>query len=232
MARAFVGALLLIFLHGAFVGPLWSQTDVAVSGYGVFNGSTSANGTVESPSNQAGFLIEARHIRNPLIGYEATYSYNRANVGYSGSSNLPCPVGLPSPCGPAKIWSAVPANAHEITGDWVASLKLGAFRPFALAGVGVLFDVPAAGTATTTLEVCGTVNPLCGQTTGSAATSAQTRAVFVYGAGLDWSLIPHVGLRFQYRGNVYKATNLTSAFQSTDSFAHSAEPMAGAYFRF
>ncbi len=99
-------------------------------------------------------------------------------------------------------------------------------------GVGALFDVPISGTVTTTVEVCGTINPLCEQTTGSAATSTQTKAVFVYGAGLDWPLIPHIGLRFQYRGNVYKAANLTSAFQSTDSFTHSAEPMAGAYFRF
>jgi hypothetical protein len=73
---------------------VWAQTDVAVSAYGAFNQSTSGNGTVQSPSNQAGFLIEARHIRNPLVGYEATYAYNRANQAYSSQFFPPCPAAV------------------------------------------------------------------------------------------------------------------------------------------
>lgn len=59
-----------------------AQTDVAVSFYGAYNQTTSGNGVVKTPSNAAGGLLELRHIRNPLVGYEATYSFNRANQAY------------------------------------------------------------------------------------------------------------------------------------------------------
>ena len=103
------------------------------------------------------------------------------------------------------------ADAHEITGDWVASVKLANLRPFALAGVGLLLDVPSGG---------------------QTSTSTSTKPVFIYGAGLDWGLVPHIGLRLQYRGNLYKAPDLTSLYTSTNAFTHTAEPMIGAYFRF
>jgi len=93
----------------------------------------------------------------------------------------------------------------------VASLKIANLRPFALVGGGLLLDVP----------VSGQVN-----------TSTSTKPVFVYGAGLDWGLLPHIGLRLQYRGNLYKAPDLTKLFTSTDAFTQTAEPMIGAYFRF
>ncbi|MHB1958773.1 MAG: outer membrane beta-barrel protein [Acidobacteriaceae bacterium] len=219
---------LALLLFGSLQG--WAQTDVAVSAYGAFNQSTSGAGTVQSPSNQAGFLIEARHIRNPLVGYEATYAYNRANQAYSSFINPPCPIGGPSICGPTTKTAAIPANAHEFTADWVASLKLANLRPFALAGGGLLVDVPSGGTLTTI--TCGAHNALCSLSTTSAPTNTATKAVFVYGAGVDWTLLPHLGLRFQYRGNLYKAPALTKAFSSTGSFTHTAEPMVGAFFRF
>ena len=63
-------------------------------------------------------------------------------------------------------------------------------------------------------------------------TQTQTKGVFQYGAGLDWTVLPHIGLRFQYRGNVYKAANLTKVFTSTDKFTQTAEPVVGVFFRF
>ena len=47
-----------------------AQTDVALSLYGAFNGTTNGNGTVQSPSNSAGGIVELRHISNPIVGYE------------------------------------------------------------------------------------------------------------------------------------------------------------------
>lgn len=186
-----------------------AQTDVALSLYGAFSQKTNGNGTAQSPSNAAGGLIELRHISNPLIGYEATYSYNRANQTYTATS-LVCPVG-PQPLCPPPTPTSISANAHEISGDWVASVHLANLRPFALAGVGLLFDVPAGS---------------------QSSTQTETKPVFVYGAGLDWGLIPHLGLRLQYRGNLYKAPDLTKLYTSTDAFTHTAEPMIGAYLRF
>ncbi len=178
-----------------------AQTDVALSLYGAFNGTTNGNGTVQSPSNSAGGIVELRHISNPIVGYEATYSFNRANENYSS-------CGIVSPICSEQ---SVKADAHEITADWVASVKLVNIRPFALAGVGLLFDVPGSG---------------------QTSTSTSTKPVFVYGAGLDWGLVPHIGLRLQYRGNLYKAPDLTKLYTSTNAFTHTAEPMIGAYFRF
>jgi len=179
-----------------------AQTDVALSIYGAFNGSTSGNGTQQSPANSAGGLVELRHISHPWMGYEATYSYNRDNQNYSEAG---CPV---LDC---LTPSSVSANAHELTGDYVVSVKLANLRPFALGGVGVLLNQPVSGQSNTT---------------------SSTKPVFVYGAGLDWGLVPHLGLRLQYRGNLYKAPDLTKLYTSTGAFTHSSEPMIGAYFRF
>lgn len=188
--------------------PAQAQTDVALSVYGAFNGATTGNGTAQSPANAAGGLIELRHISSPLFGYEATYAFNRANQTYSAQSYA-CPVGV-IPCSPPSP-DSISANAHEVTGDWVVSLKLVNLRPFVLAGAGLLLDVPYSS---------------------QSNTSTQTRAVFVYGGGLDWGLLPHLGLRFQYRGNLYKAPDLSSRFTSTGAFTRTSEPMIGAYFSF
>lgn len=184
-----------------------AQTDVALSVYGAFHGTTNGNGTIQSPANSAGGMIEVRHISNPLVGYEATYSYNRDNQTYSPSVAVgTCAVGVT--CG---VPAAVKANAHEVTADWIASVHVANLRPFALAGVGVLFNQP---------------------TSGQTNTTSQTKPVFVYGAGLDWGVFPHIGLRFQYRGNLYKAPDLTRLYTSTNAFTHTSEPMIGAYVRF
>lgn len=210
-----------------------AQTSIAASLYGAFNGSTSTdvNSSVQSPSNAAGVGLELRHIHNSFIGYEAAYSYNRANQMYSTKSYAVCGV-----CNAGQSWTPVSANAHEVTGAWVASLKAGGFRPFALAGGGVLFDVPSSGQATTTTLIteCGGGIDGCTPgtiTTNTATTNTSTKGVFVFGAGLDWALLPHLGLRLQYRGNVYKAADLTNAFTSINTFTHTAEPMIGIYFR-
>ena len=200
-----------------------SQTSVAASLYGAFNGATSGSGTQQSPANAAGGLFELRHIKNPLVGYEAAYSYNRANQNYSTSP--------PSVCGlvcQQEESASVSSNAHEISGAWVVSLPLGGIRPFALAGGGVLLNEPSVSSvALITCPAEGTTP--C--TTASTPTSTSTKGVLVYGAGLDWSLLPHIGLRLQYRGNLYKAPDLVNAFSSTNAFTHTAEPMIGIYFR-
>jgi opacity protein-like surface antigen len=194
--------LVLILLGGiAFCASTRAQTSVGVSLYGAFNGTTTGNGVQESPSNSAGGIIELRHISNPILGYEATYSYNRANTAYrcTGTS---CPILTPA---------TVSANAHELTVDWVPSVHIGSLRPFGVLGAGLLLNQP---------------------TGNQANTSSSTRGVYVYGAGLDWGILPHLGLRFQYRGNLYKSPDLSKLYTSTNAFRHTAQPMVGAYFSF
>jgi opacity protein-like surface antigen len=190
-----------------------AQTDVAASVYGAFSGTTTGNGIQQSPSNSAGVLFEVRHIANPILGFEGTYSYNRADQTYTQTANA-CPVAeVVCETGSARV----PANAHEITAAWIPSLKIANLRPFGVAGIGALLNVPSNSSVT-----------LPG---GSGNTQTSTKAVYVYGAGLDWGLLPHIGLRFQYRGNLYQAPAVTNAFSSTGSFVHTAEPMVGVYFR-
>lgn len=197
-----LGLALSFFLPVAACVPAAAQTDLALSVYGAFSSSAgnglSLSGVSDTPSNSAGGMIELRHIRNPFVGYEATYSFNRANQVYSTICTFCLPV-------------AVSANAHEITGDWVFSAHSGNLRLFALGGAGLLLNEP---------------------TSGQSDTQSSNTAVYVYGAGLDWGLLPHLGLRFQYRGNVHKAPYITKSFSSPDAFTQTAEPMIGAYFRF
>jgi opacity protein-like surface antigen len=194
----------LIFLAAAFgASAMHAQTSVAFSLYGAFTGTTTGNGVQQSPSNAAGGLFELRRISNPILGWEATYAYNRANEVYRPTT---CVVGV-SPCTAA----AVANNAHEITADWVPSIHISNLRPFAVLGVGVLLNQPVSG---------------------QSNTATSTQGVYVYGAGLDWGLLPHLGLRFQYRGNLYKAPNVSRLFTSTNAFTHTAEPVIGAYFSF
>jgi opacity protein-like surface antigen len=202
-----VGLALSLFLVAAATRPAQSQTDVAVSAYGTFTGTSNYNIGLEhqKSANALGGLLEFRHIRNPLIGYEATYSFNRANQVYTYTGGVP--VGSEPGIHP----NGVSANAHEITGDWIFSVQTGKLRPFALVGAGLMLTEPVSG---------------------QSQTKSSSEALFVYGAGLDWQLVSHFGVRFQYRGNVYKAPNISTAYGSNNAFMHTAEPMIGAYIKF
>jgi opacity protein-like surface antigen len=218
MQRAF----LLIGAAGLASAMACAQTDLAGSLYGAFNGATSSEGTAQSPSNAAGVLLEVRHISKPYFGYEGTYAYNRANQGYSLSLNPVCPTS-----GCSITTGSISAAAHEVTADYIASvkIKLTGFRPFALAGGGLLLDVPSSGQET----VCNSTTLICTQS--SISTSTSTKPLFVYGAGLDWGLLPHIGLRLQYRGNLYKVPDMTNLFTSSSAFTRTAQPMIGIYIR-
>lgn len=184
-----------------------AQNDVALSLYGTFGSTTNYSIGLEhqTPADAAGGLFEFRHISNPLVGYEVTYSFNRANQIYRYTGTTP--VGSP----PETFSPSVSSNAHEITGDWLFSVHVGRLRPFALAGIGLLLNEPVSGQSETTTS---------------------NEPVYVYGAGIDWRLISRLGLRFQYRGNIYKAPNVTQVYGTNNGFTHTAEPMIGAYFTF
>jgi hypothetical protein len=181
-----------------------AQTDAAASLMGVFSGASRGNGVVQSPSDAAGLLLELRHISSPLSGYELSYAYNRANQTYKQDCATVSNCTSSSP-------AAVSANAHQISGAWLASVHIVNIRPFVLAGLGLQFNNPAAG---------------------QSKTAGASKPVVFYGLGGDWGLGRRAGLRFQYRKNVYKAPGLTSLYSSTGSFTSTTEIAAGYYFRF
>ncbi len=209
MYRVWMSAFFFVTMAGA----VHAQTDVGLSFFGTFSNTATSTFLSQAPSSQAGGMIELRHIMNPLIGFEATYSFNRANQKYFFS-----PPYLLCPNPACQYSNTVSSNAHEMTVDWVPSMKFGSLRPFGVLGLGLLVTVP---TGSQTLAQYST------------APFTAANAVYVYGAGADWHLVPHIGLRVQYRGNLYKAPNVSNTFLSTpDAFLHTAEPMIGAYFRF
>jgi opacity protein-like surface antigen len=189
-----------------------AQTDVALSVYGAFGGTTTGRAVSETPANSAGGMIELRHIVNPFVGFEATYGLNRANQIYYAPTFCSLCVNLP-----------VSANAHQITGDWVFSFRPGRVRPFGLVGAGVVYYQP--------LQSIEYNRP--------APTTSVTTPVFVYGAGIDWKIVPHIGFRLQYRGNFHNAPDMTKVYgppvpESGNGtvYAHTAEPAIGVYYKF
>jgi opacity protein-like surface antigen len=181
-----------------------AKTDVALSFYGSFSGTTTGDNVKQSPANGAGGMVEVRHIANSLLGFEGTYSFNRADQSYTPTA-VPCGIS----CGDIST-TTVKADAHEVSADYLASVKILNLRPFGLAGAGLLFNQP---------------------TSGQNMTSSSTKGAFIYGAGLDLGLLPHIGLRLQYRGNLYKTPDLTKLYGSSNVFLHTSEPMIGVYFR-
>jgi opacity protein-like surface antigen len=203
------GLFLSVMAAAGCPAALAQTTDIGLSLYGAFTGATNNSGVKISPANGAGGLIEVRHFANPILGFEATYSWNRANEKYTSTVAITCPINAPSPCPPLS--ESISANAHEITADWVPHIKIGNLRPFGVLGVGALVDVPSGG---------------------QSNTQTSTQGVYVYGGGCDWGLLPHLGLRFQYRGNLYSKPDVSKLFTSVSGFTHTAEPMIGAYLRF
>ncbi len=60
----------------------------------------------------------------------------------------------------------------------------------------------------------------------------QTRAVFLYGGGVEYKLTGPLGVQLGYRGLVHKAADFTVPSQLTNASTHMEEPYVGVTFRF
>ncbi len=181
-----------------------SQFDLGVDFYRTFTDATSGLGTEQTPTNSGGGMFEIRYINSPFIGFEFTYSYNHANQSFT-----PKPGACGFTC--SNPTTNLTATADEIGLDYVVSKRFGSLRPFAVGGTGFFITSPARST----YEVNTVVRP-----------------VFIYGGGADWGVLPHFGIRLQFRDNLFKAPNLSALYPATGVYTHSAEPMAGLYFKF
>jgi opacity protein-like surface antigen len=105
----------------------------------------------------------------------------------------------------------VKAYSHELSGAYVFRMPMAKVTPFALAGAGALIFEPK----------------------DFAGASTQTRAAFVYGAGVDFNISNHVFMRAEYRGFVYNSPTFDlTAFSGLDRVTHRAEPSVGFGYRF
>ena len=179
-----------------------SETDLGLSFYRTFTASTRGNGTLQTPSNATGAMAEFRHIQNPLVGYEVTYGFNRANQSFA-----PNPGACGFNCDNKPVTHTVDASLVGL--DWIASMKKGNISPFAVGGMGFFIAAP-----TENLPEMNTV----------------VRIMYTFGGGVDVGLLPRAGLRLQYRDNVYKAPDVDVDYGATDTFTHTGEAEVGVYF--
>lgn len=177
-------------------------TDVGVNFFRTFTGSTSGNTTLQTPSNGYGAGVEVRQIRSPLVGYELTYSFAQADIGYQ-----PNPGACGFECFNEK--EKLSGNASLVGMDWIASMKRGNISPFAVGGTGFFIAVP---------------------TTNQPALNTIVRFMWTAGGGVDVGILPRAGLRIQYRDNFYKAPDEDVRFAATDKFTHTGQAMIGFYF--
>lgn len=181
-----------------------SQTDVGVSGFFAMTSGTSGLGTKQTPSNGAGGLVEVRHISSPLLGYELAYSNGVANQKYEPETGA-CKLTCQNPT--IKLDS----KSTSVAIDYVVSKKMGNLRPFAVAGVG--FFIVSPGTT-------------------PYGNNTSIRGAYNYGGGVDYAFSKHLGVRAQFRGNLYKAPNTSQIYPATGKFTQSLEPMGGVFYRF
>ena len=145
-----------------------------------------------------------------IVGYR--YHFDRwlaaeANYGYDRNTQQNF-----TSSGPINVQ----ANVHQATADLVATVP-GNYRvnPYALVGTGALVFNP-------------TNNP--GQSVPGA--SWQAKATFVYGGGVDFTVVRHVAIRAEYRGFVYNRPDFELAALNSQTTTHTAQPSAGVVFRF
>jgi opacity protein-like surface antigen len=196
-----------LFLAVVFIGAATAraQFDISASYYEAFTGNTAGNGTKQVPTNSGGEMVEARYLRGPLFGVGMSYSYNRANQTIE-PNGTDCQYTCANPTTPLS------AKADEIALNWIPSLKVGKnLRVFGIGGIGFFITSPGDST----YEVDTVVRP-----------------VFVAGGGVDWTVLPHFGVRVQYRDNFYKAPDLSALYPADGAFTSSSEPTGGLFFRF
>ncbi len=180
------------------------QIDLGFSFYEAYNSSSTGSGVVQTPDNSPGGMFEMRYIRRPLVGFEFAYGLNLSTETFAPSASN---CGYVCSTAPLKLQ----AKASIASLDWIFSRKIGALRPFAVAGLGFFID----STDRSIYEVNTVVRP-----------------AYVVGGGLDWAFLPRAGLRLQYRDTVYRAPNLSSLFPATGQFTSTSEPMGGFYYVF
>jgi opacity protein-like surface antigen len=111
---------------------------------------------------------------------------------------------------------AVQSNVHEASGAYLLqapTLPILGLQPFGAVGVGGLIFLPT--------------------TVGGQKYNQQWRVPFLYEIGVNYPILTsHLGLRFQYRGLIYKTPDFNSSQITTNAKRQTSEPTVGAYFRF
>lgn len=181
-----------------------NQIDIAGSFFeALTTKSISGSGITQTSSNGIGGMFEARRIQSPWIGYEFTYSLspdNQTITPIAGACQFSCNL----PQQPLKV------KHHEFTLDYVASRKYGSLRPFLVGGFGFSIFVPS-GIQGTYLENA-------------------TKPSIVGGGGVDIGVGSRLGVRVQYREDLFTAPHLDPVYPATRGYTPAGEPLVGIFF--
>lgn len=209
--------------------PAGKGDDLGLSGFGALSsGMATLNGESQSTADAGGGMLEFRQIRSRMVGFEATYSLQRANQFFRFTGPFPViPVCNRPPCvigatGPST--TSVSAMTHEVSGDWILTSMEKNVEFFMVVGVGGRITVPTNSSI-------------------GLQTSTSTTLSYIYGFGADWQFRPRWGLRLQYRGDIHKVPQVVSEevtpfsggpvpVNAQSGYEHDAEPMVGIYYRF
>jgi outer membrane immunogenic protein len=195
------GMFAVLVLASASMAQEQPKHEVSVQGTGFFTNDTTGNGIRQHTTDSGGLLTSYRYHFNNWLAADGSYGYTRNTF-----QNF-------TPAGAFNIQS----NVNQITGALVVTSpeKLSLFRPFVLAGAGVLNFDP-------------TRNP-GGLVFGA---DGQNKGVFVYGAGTDLDINQRFAIRLEYRGLVYDRPDFGIAALNSGRTTHTAQPSAGFVFRF
>jgi opacity protein-like surface antigen len=184
------------------------RNEVSIQGTGFFTNNTTGKGIKQHTTDSGGLLVSYRYQISRWIATDGSYGYTRNTFQNSVPQLFAAGTGFD-----------VQTDVHQITGALVltAPRSVGPFKPFALAGGGVLnFD------------------PVGNRNVGISVirASGQNKGVFVYGAGTDINLSDYIAFRLEYRGLVYDRPDFGFAFLNSGRTTHTAQPSAGIVFRF
>jgi len=180
------------------------QFDIGASVNQSMTAASSGNGTLDTPTNGLGGLLEIRYIQKPLLGLEFVYGMNEMDTTFSPKTGA-CGYVCSQPITKLSV------KANNVAFDYVPSRSFGKLRVFALAGVG--FNITSA-TATT------------------YGVREVIRGAYNFGGGVDYTLTTHIGVRAQFRDFLFKAPNNSSLYPATGIMTYSAQPMGGIYYKF
>lgn len=157
-------------------------------------------GTFVSSTWYRGVQQTATDSGGVLANYRFFFNdYNAVELGYGYSVSTQKYL-YPYPSGLV----GVKADSHEATASYVLRYPTHRVKPFMLLGTGALIFDPSKGPET-----------------------AQARATFVYGGGLDVGFAHRCFLRAQYRGFVYSSPDFNVPYLGPDRVTHRAEPSIG-----
>lgn len=180
---------------------------------------TSITQTIQGTSDSAGVLGTFQQSFGRWLGYSVNLGYSRFAEHYAhGSEFIPNPKYLPKMDSTSNFeQGSIGTNMYELTGAYlVQGPKVSRFDTFAQLGGGVLSFLP---------------------TQDPSPYAVQFRPTMVFGAGVNYKLSKHWGLRAEYRGLFLKNPDFNgeqggSSVPTSKLFTVMNEPTLSIVYRF